>query len=217
MATNSRDDTGGTDELVRRAADGDRQCLGELLDRDRDRLRRMVALRLDRRLGGRIDPSDVIQEAQLEAAERLAEYIRNPTMPFFLWLRLITGQRLAELHRRHLGARMRAAGREVALYRGGIPEATSAALAAQLIGRATAPSRAAVRAEIKLRLQDALNAMDPLDREVLSLRHFEQLSTTETARELGIPEETTRKRHFRALKRLKEVLAASGGPEEFAP
>src|SRR5262245_17219559 len=210
MATERTHDPEETVDLLRRAAQGDRHCLGRLLDRDRDRLRRMVALRLDHRLHGRIDPSDVIQEAQLEAAERLAEYLRNPTMPFFLWLRLITGQRLVALHRRHLGARMRDAGREVSIDRP-LQQATSAALAAQLLGRLTGPSEAAVRAEIKARLHEALDGMDPTDREVLTLRHFEQLTTAETARELGISEEAAKKRHVRALKRLKEVLASAPG------
>lgn len=209
-------DPPAADELLARAAAGDAAALGSLLNRDRDRLRRMVALRLDRRLAGRVDPSDVIQEAQLEAAERLGEYVANPCMPFFLWLRLITGQRLAGVHRHHLGAKMRAAGREVALYRGPLPEATSAALAARLLGHATRPSEAAVRAEVKVRLQEALNSMDPLDREVLSLRHFEHLSTAETARELSISEEAARKRHLRALRRLKDILTdGPGGAEEF--
>lgn len=209
----SNHDTPETNALLERAAGGDRQVLGRLLERDRERLRRMVALRLDRRLSGRIDPSDVIQEAQLEAAERLAEYLRNPTMPFFLWLRLITGQRLLALHRRHLGARLRDAGREVSLDRPGLPQVTSAALAARLLGRETSPSAAAARAEMKLRLREALDAMGPVDREVLTLRHFEQLTTAEAARELGISEEAAKKRHVRALKRLKAILTSTpGGP-----
>jgi RNA polymerase sigma-70 factor (ECF subfamily) len=195
-----------TTELLRRAADGDRDALGALLLRDRERLRRAVALRLDRRLAGRIDPSDVLQEAGLEAAARLAEYLRNPTMPFFLWLRLITLQRLLTLHRRHLGAKARTVDREVPLDRG-VPQATSAALAAQLLGRVTSPSNAAARAEVKARLLDALEQMDPADRAVLTLRHFEQLTTAETALELGISEEAAKKRHVRALKRLKNILA----------
>jgi RNA polymerase sigma-70 factor (ECF subfamily) len=200
-----------TNALLERAAGGDREVLGQLLERDRDRLRRMVALRLDRRLAGRIDPSDVIQEAQLEAAERLGEYLRQPTMPFFLWLRLVTGQRLLLLHRRHLGAQMRAAGREVSLDQPALPQATSAALAAQLMGRMTRPSEAAIRAEMKARLHEALDCMDPIDRDVLTLRHFEQLSTIETAQELGITEEAAKKRHIRALKRLKEILTRGPG------
>jgi RNA polymerase sigma-70 factor (ECF subfamily) len=209
----SNHDTPETNDLLERAAAGDSEGLGRLLDRDRARLRRMVALRLDRRLNGRVDPSDVIQEAQLEAAGRLAEFLRNPTMPFFVWLRLITGQRLLALHRRHLGARLRDAAREVSLDRPALPQATSAALAAQLLGRATSPSAAAVRAEMKARLHEALDVMDPIDREVLTLRHFEQLSTAEAARELGISEEAAKKRHIRALKRLQAILtSAPGGP-----
>jgi RNA polymerase sigma-70 factor (ECF subfamily) len=205
-------------DLLRAAAGGDTAGLGRVLDRDRGRLRRMVALRLDYRLQGRVDPSDVIQDAQLEAARRLAEYLANPTMPFFLWLRLITGQRIALAHRQHLGVQMRAAGREVSLYREPLPEATSAALAAHLLGRLTDPPGAAVRAEVKARLQEALNGMDPADREVLTLRHFEQLSTAETALELGISEEAAKKRHVRAVKRLKQILAAlPGGLEGFRP
>src|SRR5262245_10084982 len=146
MADFSKFNAVETNALLERAAQGDRQVLGTLLERDRGRLRRMVALRLDRRLQGRIDPSDVIQEAQLEASDRLDEYLRNPTMPFFLWLRLITGQRLLTLHRRHLEAKRRTVTRELSLNRGPLPQATSAALAAQLLGRLTRPSQAAIRA-----------------------------------------------------------------------
>src|SRR5262249_58586373 len=112
-----------------------------------DRLRRMVALRLDRRLQGRVDPSDIIQEACIDASARLAEYVRQPDMPFFLWLRFLTGQRLLRVHRQHLGAEMRDIAREVSLYHGALPTATSAALAAQLLGRDTRPSEVAIRAE----------------------------------------------------------------------
>ncbi len=204
--------------LVQRAAAGDQESLGLLLHRDRDRLKRMVALRLDRRLQGRVDPSDVIQEAQLEASRRLSEFVARPTMPFFLWLRLITGQKLLQFHRHHLGAKMRAAGREVSLYRRSLPEATSAALAEKLLGREAEPDAEAARIELKLRLQDALNAMDATDREVLTLRHFEQLTTAETAAELEITEEAAKKRHVRALKRLRDILVQlPGGPEGLLP
>src|SRR5437016_1458467 len=160
--------TSETDRLLAQGSQGDRQILGTLLARHRGRLRRMVALRLDRRLQGRIDPSDVIQEAYLEASVRLAEYLRNPSMPFFLWLRLMTGQKLALMHRQHLGVQARDAGREVSLYRGALPEATSAALAAHLLGRLTTPSQDAIKAELKLSVQEALNSMDAIDREVLT-------------------------------------------------
>jgi RNA polymerase sigma-70 factor (ECF subfamily) len=209
MSDTANDDR--TSELLRRAADGDGQRWGELLERHRDRLKRMVGLRMDQRLHGRIDPSDVIQEAYVEASQRLAEYLREPGMPFFLWLRFLAGQKLLTLHRHHLGTRMRDAGREVSIYRGRAPEATSASLAAQLMGHSTRVSEAAVRAELKMRLQEAINSLEPLDREVLTLRHFEQLSRAEAARELGIEESACGKRYLRALKRLKEVLAQSPG------
>jgi RNA polymerase sigma-70 factor (ECF subfamily) len=209
---------GETEQLLRRAAEGGREEFGELLERHRQRLRRMVALRLDRRLQGRVDPSDVIQEVYLEASARLPEYLHEPTMPFFLWLRFLTGQKVLQLHRQHLGAHMRDVGREVSLYRGALPTASSAALAAQLVGHETRPSEAAVRAERKVRLQEALNSMDPLDREVLALRHFEQLSTAETAQVLNIKDAAAGKRYVRALQRLKQVLQSMpGGMGEFRP
>jgi len=207
----STDNTSEAHRLLRRAADGDQASWGELLTRHRDRLRRMIGFRLDQRLQGRIDPSDVLQEVYLEASQHLAEYLRQPAMPFFLWLRGITGNKLRELHRNHLGTQMRDAGREVSLYRGTLPETTSAALAAQLLGHATRPSEAAIRAEVKIRLQEALNLMDPLDREVLALRHFEQLTPAETAQLLGIKQKTAGMRYLRALKRLKEILTSLPG------
>jgi RNA polymerase sigma-70 factor (ECF subfamily) len=205
-------DSSETGRLLGRAAGGDQESWGALLTRHRERLRRLVAFRMDQRLQGRIDPSDVIQEVCLEAAAALAEYLRRPAMPFFLWLRGITGNKLLELHRHHLGTQMRDARREVSL-RGASPEATSAALAARLLGQATRPSEAAIRAEAKARLQEALNGMDPLDREVLALRHFEQLSPAETAQVLGITKKAAGMRYLRALKRLKEILTGlPGGP-----
>jgi RNA polymerase sigma-70 factor, ECF subfamily len=211
-------DSSETHRILQQAAQGDAQALGTLLARHRDRLRRMVALRMDRRLQGRIDPSDVIQEAYLEAAARLAEYLRNPSMPFFLWLRFLAGQKLVTLHRHHLGVRMRDAGQQVALDHGALPEASSAALAAQLLGHEPRPSEAAIRAEMKDRVQEALDGMEPLDREVLALRHFEQLSRAEIARLLNISEAAAGKRYLRALERLKEILVRSpGGLEGLRP
>jgi RNA polymerase sigma-70 factor (ECF subfamily) len=211
MADASSENPSEVDLLLRRAAAGDPEAWRTLFDRDRPRLRRMVALRMDRRLQGRVDPSDVIQDAHIEAMARLPEYRRESNLPFFLWLRLIVGQRLTLLHRRHLGAHARDAGREIGLYHGALPEATSAALAARLLGHFTQPSEAAVRAERKIRIQTALNAMDPLDREILALRHFEQLSNGEAAQALGLSKSTASKRYVRALERLKEILAAARG------
>jgi RNA polymerase sigma-70 factor (ECF subfamily) len=205
------DNSNETERLLRSVADGDQESWGTLLTRHEERLRRMVAYRMDRRLQGRIDPQDVIQDAYLEASEHRAELMRQPARPFFLWLRGIVGNKLLELHRYHLSTQMRAAGREVSLYRGNMPEASSAALAAQLLGHATRPSEAAIRAEVKIQLQEALNSMDPLDREVLVLRHFEQLSPAETAQVLGIKEKAAGMRYLRALKRLKDILVGLPG------
>jgi RNA polymerase sigma-70 factor (ECF subfamily) len=197
--------------LLERARGGDPGAMNDIFTRHRDRLRRMVELRLDWRLQARIDASDVIQDAFLDVARRLPEYLQTPTLPLFLWLRLVVAERLCALRRHHLGTHMRDAGREVALQGGAMPPASSAALAAQLLGRQTSPTQAAVRAERILRIQEALNALEPIDREILSLRHCEQLSRAETAQVLGIEEAAAAQRYVRALKRLKRVLADMPG------
>ncbi len=198
-------------DLLRQAAAGDQQALAALFARYRDRLRKLVHLRLDRRLSGRIDPSDVLQDAYLDVARRFPEYAADPAVPFYLWLRTLTGQRLVELHRRHLGAQMRDAGQEVSLYRGALPAASSVSLAQHLLAGLTSPTQAAVREEMRLRLQEALNSMDALDREVVVLRHFEELSNAEAAEVLGIEPPAASKRYIRALRRLKAILDAVPG------
>src|SRR6516225_6248096 len=204
-------DASDTGQLVERLRAGDRQALTDLFQRHRDRLRRMVELRMDARLQGRVDASDVLQDAFLDAATYLDTYLKGTDLPPFLWLRCVVSQRLAVYHRRHLGAKMRDVGQEVALYRDPLPQASSAALASMLLGRLTSPSNAAIRAEQVLRVQEALNALDPLDREVVALRHFEQLSRAETAQVLGISDAAAAQRYIRALKRLKAILAARPG------
>ena len=205
-----------TDYLLDRLRAGDRRALADLFQRHRDRLRRMVELRMDARLYGRIDASDVLQDGFLDLAKRLESYLSDPRLPVFLWLRLVVSDRLAMVHRQHLGTRMRDAAQEVSLYRDPMPQASSAALAAMLLGRLTSPSNAAIRAEQILQVQEAVNSLEPLDREVVALRHFEQLSRAETAVVLGITEEAGAKRYIRALKKLKAILAAMpGGLEGF--
>jgi RNA polymerase sigma-70 factor (ECF subfamily) len=211
MGNGMASDSGESLDILERLQAGDQQALTDLFQHYRDRLRRMVELRLDTRLQGRVDASDVLQDAFLDVATRLDGYLRGPELPAFLWLRLIVSERLLIYHRRHLGAKMRDAGCEVSLYRNAMPQASSAALASMLLGRLTSPSHAAIRAERVLRVQDALNALDPLDREVVALRHFELLSRAETAQVLGITEEAGAKRYIRALKRLKAILAAMPG------
>jgi RNA polymerase sigma-70 factor, ECF subfamily len=198
-------------ELLRRAADGDQEALTEALSLHRDRLKRMVRLRLNQRLRGRIDESDVVQDVLLDASNRLDQYVANPDVPFFLWLRHIAGRKLIDMHRRHLGADKRDAALEISLHTGPYPAASSASLAAQLLGRLTSPSQGAMKGELRSRVQEALNALDPLDREVLALRHYEQLSNVEVAAELGIGKSTASSRYLRALKKIKDILAEGPG------
>jgi RNA polymerase sigma-70 factor (ECF subfamily) len=203
------------DRLLEQALGGDQEAWGALLTLYRERLRCMVALRIDPRLQGRLDPSDVLQDAFVTASLRLAEYGRDRAVPFYVWLRQLTGQQLAIVHRHHLGVKQRDARRELSLFVAAVPQASSAALAAQLLGREPRPSEAAIQAERALRVEEALERMEPLDRETLALRHFEQLTTREVAQVLGISEAAAGKRYVRALKKLKEVLKdLAGGREE---
>src|SRR3954447_26893848 len=204
-------DTRTNEELLDAARDGDEDALAVLVDRHRGRLERMVALRMDRRLQGRVDPADVVQEAYLAVRGKFATYSADPRLPFFLWLRLEVGQKLVDVHRFHLGAQMRDAGQEVALHRGPLPQVSSLSLAEHLLGKLTSASQAAMRAELKVRVQEALNSMDPDDREVLILRHFEELSNAETAQVLGIKPSAAVNRYVRALKRLKDVFQGMPG------
>lgn len=204
-------DPGDTIDKLRQAAGGDESALAELFQHYRARLRQMVRLRLDRRLAGRVDPSDVVQEAYLDAARQLPAYLDRQEIPFYLWLRLVTGQRLIRLHRHHLGAAMRDAGRELSLHHGALPQASSASLAEHLLGRFTTASRAALRAEMQMQLQAALNEMDPIDREIIALRHFEELSNQEVASLLGLSKTAASNRYVRALARLQQLLQAIPG------
>jgi RNA polymerase sigma-70 factor (ECF subfamily) len=174
----------------------------------RDRLRKFVQLRMHRRLAGRVDPSDVIQEAYLEASRTLDRYLQAPPLPIFLWLRHITSRKLTDLHRKHLGARRRDAGREVPLGRG-LQESAWEVPAKHLLANLISPSQAILQSECRARLQHALKSLAPNDREILALRHFEQLSNAEVARVLQINASAASKRYVRALERLHDVLGAS--------
>ena len=204
-------DSGKAGQMADAGVGPDEHELVELFARHRDRLRKMVQVRLDRRLQGRVDPSDVLQEAQLDVLRRAAGVRRQPddvSLP------------LAALPHRPAaddpppappGCTDAPAGQEVSLYRGALPQATSVSLAALLLGRLTSPTQAAQRAEMKIRLQEALNSMDPIDREILTLRHFEELGNSETAEVLGIGKTAACNRYLRALKRLREILSAIPG------
>jgi RNA polymerase sigma-70 factor (ECF subfamily) len=213
MSTINADDPSEVSRLLRLAADGDEEALRSLFSVHRDRLKRMVLLRLDRGVQGCVNASDVLQEAYVEASRSLADYAGGPALPFFLWLRQLTVRKLSEIHERHRGIQCADAEGEVTLHRGGLPMVDSASLAAQLLGNLTQPSRALIKAENRLLLQDALNAMDPIDREVLALRHFEQLSTSEVAQILGLSRAAAGTRYVRAVKRLREILKQIPGFE----
>jgi len=204
-------DSRSNEDLLDAARNGDEGALAVLVERHRDRLERMVWLRMDRRLQGRVDPADVVQEAYLAVRGKFAHCISDPRLPFFLWLRLEVGQKLVEVHRFHLKTQMRDAGQEVSLHRGALPQVTSLSLAEHLLGKLTSASHAAMRAELKLRVEEALNSMAPHDREVLILRHFEELSIAEAAQVLGIKPSAAGNRYMRALKRLKEVFRGMPG------
>jgi RNA polymerase sigma-70 factor (ECF subfamily) len=183
--------------------------MGTVFDRYKERLRRMVRLRLDRRLSGLVDSSSVLKRVREEAARHGDERDGSGHPDAFLRLRQITGQVLAQLHRERLGPDVRG---DISLYRGALPEATSIALAAHLLGRGGGDDdRAAVRAEQKLLLQEALNTMGPLDREVLTLRHCEQLSNDETATVLAISKSQASEAYIRALKRISLIMASIPG------
>jgi RNA polymerase sigma-70 factor (ECF subfamily) len=188
----------------------DRTCLDEWLSTHRERLRAMVALRLDNRIGARVDPSDVIQDAFFEAAQRYPEYCRNPNLSPYLWLRFLTMQRLLILHRRHRQLN-RDAARDVRLD--DKTEISVDGLARFFADSGTSPSGCAARDDEVARLQVALETLEPFDREILALRHFEQLTNTEAAEVLGIRPGAASQRYFRAVERLREILIPAGNAD----
>jgi RNA polymerase sigma-70 factor (ECF subfamily) len=192
--------------LERRLREGDASALADLFALHERRLWQLVSFRMHARLRQRLDPEDVLQETWTAAAARVRAFAEGDFASSFLWLRLVTLQTLNDLHRRHLGAQQRDAGRELALEHNPFPEATSMSLAAALAGSATSPSRAAMRQELVDEVQKAIGTLQPGDQEILALRHFEELTNGEAARVLGIQEKAASIRYVRALQRLKHVL-----------
>ena len=203
-----------TEELLQRARGGDREACQQLLTRHRQRLQRMVALRMDRRLAARFDPSDVVQEALADAAGKLSDYLRLRPLPFYPWLRQLTWERLLQLHRRHLWTGKRSVTREEAGVLN-LPADSAVELAGRLAAAESSPSYHLLREELRERVRQALSRLAPRDQEVLVLRHLEQLSTREVAAVLGVTEAAVKSRHIRALERLHHLLGAS--PEEQEP
>lgn len=193
--------------LLEKLRNGDLKALAALFDQYRERLWRIVHFRMDRRLAGRVDADDILQESYMNAADRIDHFVQTTEQSFFIWLRLVVNQTLIDVHRRHLGTKMRDARRDMSLHgRQQYPLATSTSLAAQLLGRVTSPSQVAIRDETAGRLEQAIQGMEPIDQEVLALRHFEELTNSEVAEVLGIQQKAASIRYIRALKRLKQVL-----------
>lgn len=186
---------------------GDLEAFGHLITAYQDRLERVITFRMDPRLRARLDATDVLQDTFVEATSRVADFQScSQRMSFFLWLRFLAIQKLTQLHRHHLGVQARDAGREVGIYQYAHGQMTSVVLAAQLLGKVTSPSRAAIREENRQKLEHALSELEDIDREVLALRHFEHLSNNETARLLELSEAAASNRYFRAVRRLKAVM-----------
>lgn len=200
-------DNGENADMIRRASDGDANALDQLFTVHRERLLRMIRLRLDRRIQGRVDSTDILQEAYMDVFKKLREYVNSPSTSFFIWLRNVVGLKLAEVHRRHLGIQKRDARRDVSIYRGALPALNSVSLAAQLLGQLTTPSQTAMKTEMRIRLQEVLDCMDEIDCEVIALRHFEQLNSQEVADVLGMSKSGASSRYIRAIKRLKDELS----------
>jgi RNA polymerase sigma-70 factor (ECF subfamily) len=192
-----------TEGLLERARRGDVEARQLLLARHRDRLRRMVAVHLDRRVAARVDPSDVVQEALADAARKLEGYLGEQPLPFYPWLRRLAWERLVKLHQRHIGAERRSVTRE---EHAPLPEESAVELARRLVSPGTSPSNQVLRQELQIRVQAALAELPGRDREVLALRYLEQLSTAETAAVLGITSGAVKLRHLRALERLRGLL-----------
>ena len=173
----------------------------------RARLRQMIALRIDRRLAARIDPSDVVQDALADAGQALSEYLRHRPLPFYAWLRRFAWDRLVELHRKHVLAQRRSVGREEP-WAAAWTDPSAVSLAGRLAAGGTSPSRRLHREELRERVQAALALLPPRDREVLVLLYMEELSAAEIGAVMGTTEGAVRTRHVRALKRLRGLLPA---------
>lgn len=204
-------EAGTNDQLLQQAIDGNQSALAELFESHRGRLTRLLELRMDRRVQGRVSTSDVLQEAYLDLAEQLRHFQRDSGFPFYLWLRKLTGQRLTMVHRKHLGAKKRAASLEVSLHQPKLPDASSVCLAQELVGQLSTASRQAIRAETYVKVQELLNGMDDDDREIIAMRHFEQLTNSEIAQVLGVSVQAASNRYYRALGRVRDAMAQIPG------
>ncbi|MBL8820322.1 MAG: sigma-70 family RNA polymerase sigma factor [Planctomyces sp.] len=193
-------------DLIRGIEGGDPAAVNRLMERHRDSVRRMIQMRLDQAVARRVDASDVVQDVLLEASQRMTEYIRNPTMPFHLWLRQLAKDRVIDMHRRHRGAQRRSVDREQVLSNLGNDERSAADLVSLLRDTELTPAAATVRREMQQRFLDALAQLDDNDREIILMRHFEHLGNGEVAQALGLSPPAAGMRYLRAIRRLRELL-----------
>ncbi|HYG73673.1 MAG TPA: sigma-70 family RNA polymerase sigma factor [Planctomycetota bacterium] len=196
-----------SEELEARLRQGDEQALAALFTQHRPHLFKIISFRLDPRLAQRVDPEDILQEAFLAAQTRLVHFVKDPMASSFLWLRLITLQTLQDVYRRHASAKQRDFNRDVAMDAFSGNDQTSVALVNRLAVRGPSPASIAARRDLISRIGEFISQLEPIDREVIALRHYEELSNSETARVLGIQEKAASIRYMRALKRLKDLMA----------
>ena len=204
-----------TKRLLDDARTGDHAAVDRLLGEFRGPLRKVIDLRLDPVLGRRVDASDIVQDVLIEANQRLTDYLKNPTMPFHLWLRHLAQDRIIDTHRRHRQAQRRSIDKEQPIQRPAWADQSSVQLVAQLIDTDQTPASAAIQQELQRRLTDALAQIGDDDREVILMRHHEQLSNQDVAAALDLTEAAASMRYLRALRKLRAVLLPGG--DEKAP
>lgn len=195
-----------TQDLLQSVAGGDASAVNRLMDRHRDAVRRMIQMRLDHAVARRVDASDVVQDVMLEASQRLQDYLKNPGMPFHLWLRQLAKDRIIDMHRRHRGAQRRSVDREQNMSGLGKDEQSAADLVALLRDAELTPAAAALRKEMEERFMVALDQLEENDREIIVMRHFEHLGNSDVAEALGLSPPAAGMRYLRAIRRLKEIL-----------
>ena len=197
-----------TQDLLKEVGQGDQSAVNRLLDRHRDAVRRMVQMRLDHAVARRVDASDVVQDVLLEASQRLTDYIRNPSMPFHLWLRQLAKDRMIDMHRRHRGAQRRCVDREQNMSSFNSDDQSAADLTSLLRDAELTPAASALRKEMEERFVLALDKLEESEREIIIMRHFEHLGNGEVAEALGLSAPAAGMRYLRAIRRLRELLGS---------
>lgn len=195
-----------TQNLLAEVKGGDGEAVNRLLERHRTSLRKLIQLRLDRRVAQRVDASDVVQDVLIEANTRLKDYLDNPRMPFHLWLRQLAQDRMIDMHRRHRGAQRRSLDREQSLAAPEFADQSGFDLMGQLVDGELTPAAASIRRELEGRFLVALDQLDDEERDIVVMRHFEQLGNSEVADALGLSAAAAGMRHLRALRKLRTIL-----------